>query len=162
MTRGPFEVPLVKNKRLVKPGCPEFWSKPEVDELANQRGCYVFAMRAGRGITPIYVGKATKNFKQECFAVQKIAYHYGPALLEYKRGRPVLFLVVLERTKGKVNKRAIAKVEFFLIQNAMKKNPELSNIKGKREEHWSIGGVIRSGRGKVAAEAKAFKAAMGL
>jgi hypothetical protein len=111
--RGPFVVPLVKNKRLVKPGCPEFWSKPKVDKLSDQCGCYVFAMRAGKGITPIYVGKATKTFKQECFADSKIARHYGPALLDYKRGRPVLFLVVLERTRGKVNKRAIAKVDFF-------------------------------------------------
>src|SRR5580658_6073510 len=143
-TRGPFEIRLVKNKRLIRPGCPEFRFKPKVDELASQRGCYLFAIRAGKGITPVYIGKATKNFKQECFAPSKIAYHYGPALLEYKKGRPALFLVVLKRTKGKVNKRAIAKVELFLIQNAMKKNSDLSNIKGKREERWSIGGVIRS------------------
>ena len=70
--------------------------------------------------------------------------------------------MVLERKKGKVNKRAIAKVESFLIQNAMKKNPNLSNIKGKKEEHWIIEGVIRSGKGKAPLAAKKFKSAVGL
>jgi hypothetical protein len=32
--------------------------------LAEERGCYVFAMR-NRGLNPIYVGKATRCFKQE-------------------------------------------------------------------------------------------------
>ena len=34
--------------------------------LAEERGCYVFAMR-NRGLNPIYVGKATRCFKQETF-----------------------------------------------------------------------------------------------
>jgi hypothetical protein len=113
-------------------------------------------------IRPIYVGKATKSFRQECFAPHKIACHYGPALSNAGKGTPVIFLVVLERKKGKVNKRAIAKVESFLIQNAMKKNPNLSNIKGKKEEHWIIEGVIRSGKGKTPSAAKKFKSAVGL
>jgi hypothetical protein len=50
-------------------------------------------------------------------------FHYGPALSNYGKGTPVLFLVAMERTKGKASKTAIAKVESFLIQNAMKKNP---------------------------------------
>jgi len=119
-------------------------------------------MRAGKGFRPIYVGRATKSFKQECFASHKISCHYGPALLNAGKGTPILFLVVLERTKGKVNKSAIKKVESFLIQNAMKKNPYLSNIKGKKSEHWSIDGVIRSGKGKVSSAAKLFKGALGL
>jgi hypothetical protein len=119
-------------------------------------------MRAGKGVRPIYVGKATKSFKHECFALHKIACHYGPALSNSGKGTPVLFLVALKRRKGKVSKRAIAKVESFLIQNAMKKNPDLSNIKGKKEEHWSIEGVIRSGKGKASAAATSFKRALGL
>ena len=119
-------------------------------------------MRAGKGFRPIYVGRATKSFKQECFASHKISSHYGPALLNAGKGTPVLFLAVLERTKGKVNKSAIKKVEFFLIQNAVKKNPDLSNVKGKKSEHWSIDGVIRSGKGKVSSSARLFKGALGL
>ena len=61
-----------------------------------------------------------------------------------------------------MNRRAIAKVEAFLIQNAMKKNPDLSNIHGKKSEHRSIDGVIRSGKGKASNSAQEFKAALGL
>jgi len=162
--RGPFQVPLDQNvnSKWIKDGCPEFWSSPGAENFARQCGCYVFAMRAGKGFRPIYVGRATKSFKQECFASHKISCHYGPALLNAGKGTPILFLVVLERTKGKVNKSAIKKVESFLIQNAMKKNPYLSNIKGKKSEHWSIDGVIRSGKGKVSSAAKLFKGALGL
>jgi hypothetical protein len=162
--RGPFRVPLdpTVTGKWIKAGCPDFWLGPKVQRFTDEPGCYVFAMRAGKGIRPIYVGKATKSFRQECFAPHKIACHYGPALSNAGKGTPVIFLVVLKRKKGKVNKRAIAKVESFLIQNAMKQNPNLSNIKGKKEEHWIIEGVIRSGKGKVPSAAKKFKSAVGL
>jgi hypothetical protein len=161
--RGPFEVPLDPNvnSKWIKDGCQEFWSTSGAEGFADRCGCYVFAMRASKGFRPIYVGKAPKSFKQECFASHKISCHYGPALLNSGKGAPVLFLVVLKHTKGKVNKSAIKKVESFLIQNAMKKNPDLSNIKGKKVEHWSIDGVIRSGKGKVSSPAKLFKRALG-
>jgi hypothetical protein len=153
--------PAVKGK-WIKVGCPDFWSDPRVQRFAPKFGCYVFAMRAGKGFRPIYIGKATRSFKQECFAQHKIASHYGPAMSNAGKGTPVIFLVILEHNKGKVNKKAIAKVESFLIQNAMKKNPELSNIRGKKEEHWIIEGVIRSGKGKLSESAKEFKSAIGL
>lgn len=162
--KGPFRIPLERNtnSKWIKAGCPDFWCHPQIDDLKHESGCYVFAMRAGKGFRPIYVGKATKGFKQECFAAHKIACHYGPALSKAGKGTPVLFLVILNHHKGKVNKKAIAKVEAFLIQNAMKKNPDLSNIKGKKEEHWIINGVIRSGKGKASKAAKAFRSAVGL
>jgi hypothetical protein len=162
--RGPFSVPLDQNVKgkWIKAHCPEFWSEPRTEDLAERRGCYVFAIRAGKGFRPIYVGKATKSYRQECFSHHKIACHYGPALSNSTRGTPVLFLIVIKQAKGKLNKNAIARVESFLIQNAMKKNPELSNIKGKKEEHWSIEGVIRSGKGNVSTAAKTFKRAVGL
>jgi len=149
-------------RKWIKHGCADFWSEPQTQKFAYDVGCYVFAIRAGKGFRPIYVGRATKSFKQECFAAHKISSHYGPALLNSGKGTPILFLVILERTKGKVNKSAIKKVESFLIQNAMKKNPDLSNIKGKKSEHWSINGVIRSRKGKVSSAAKLFRGALGL
>ena len=162
--RGPFPVPLDPNVngKWIRAGCPEFWADNHLERFAHNAGCYVFAMRASKGIRPIYVGKATKSFKQECFAPHKIACHYGPALSNAGKGTAVMFLVVLERVKGKVSKKGIAKVESFLIQNAMKKNPNLSNIHGKKEEHWTIEGVIRGGKGKASDAARKFRGALGL
>ena len=76
--RGPFKVPLdqtVKSK-WIKNGCPEFWATLAGQKYAQECGCYVFAMRASKGFRPIYVGRATKSFKQECFASHKISNHW--------------------------------------------------------------------------------------
>jgi hypothetical protein len=162
--RGPFKIPLDRSVRAkaIKVGCPEFWQHKDTGSLASECGCYVFCRRAGGGITPVYVGKATRTFKQECFAPQKIAQHYQPALLNWGKGRPVMFLVVLQQKKGPVNAKAIKKVELFLIQNATKKNPHLSNIKGIKKQTWSIKGVIRAGKGEATKASQSFKAALGL
>lgn len=62
---GPLKVPCYQGAG----GCtitPEnivaFWE--ENDDFAKDRGCYVFGMKAGKGYTPAYIGKATRNFKQ--------------------------------------------------------------------------------------------------
>lgn len=53
-----------------------FWNA--VDELCGYQistacGCYVFSIRAGRGVLPWYVGKAEKqSFRAECFAAHKL------------------------------------------------------------------------------------------
>jgi hypothetical protein len=162
--QGPFVIPLdpTINKKAIRPRCPELWLDPEAGKFAEACGCYVFAMRAGRGSRPIYVGKAARTFRQECFTPHKIASHYQKALLNAERAKPVIFLVVLKRRRGRVNEKAINDVEKFLIQNAMKKNPELSNIQGRKGHRWSIDGVIRSGQGKPSAKAKTFKSALGM
>jgi hypothetical protein len=89
---GPFKIPPVKGKggRYIAEGCPKFWDQHP--EFSEKRGVYIFAVRAGKGIRPVYVGKATKKFKQECFASQKNSKHYGPALANIGRGTPVMFL----------------------------------------------------------------------
>jgi hypothetical protein len=48
----------------------EFCEKNQ--EIADLRGCYVFAMRVGGGTTPYYVGRATKTFRQEVFTPEKL------------------------------------------------------------------------------------------
>jgi hypothetical protein len=161
---GPYRIPVENGvqARYIKTGCPHFWEQETTGRLVNECGCYLFALRAGKGFRPIYVGRATKGFRKECFAHHKIAAHYGPALCNSTCGTPVLFLVVLRQKKGLTNKKAIAKVERFLIQTAMKKNPDLSNVKGKREERWRIKGVVRGGKGKVSRAARQFRTAIGL
>ena len=60
----------------------EFWESNKKYE--PRRGCYVFAIRAGRGYTPGYIGKATKGFKNEVFEYHNV----GCAKNPFGVGRP--------------------------------------------------------------------------
>jgi hypothetical protein len=160
---GPFKIPCNgKFGRYIEAGCPAFWNSSTTGPLAKERGCYLFAIRAAKGFRPIYVGKTQKSFAKECFTYHKIADHYTPALADCGRGTPVLFFIILDKKKGPLNNKAISQVETFLIQNAVAKNPELSNVQGTKKEEWSITGVIRGGKGKATQPAKLFRKAMGL
>ncbi|MGJ7523409.1 hypothetical protein ACSFA0_23215 [Variovorax sp. LT1P1] len=145
---GPFEIDYEKRpggRALVFDG---FWSEEsDAGYLASAKGCYVFAMRAGKGLQPIYVGKATKTFRQEAFnPSNRHKYHNG--FSTYAKGRPLMYFVVHPNSKGKTNGRQIGKIEDFLIQAGIAKNPDLQNIKGTGQPEWSIKGVVRSGAGK--------------
>jgi hypothetical protein len=128
----------------------EFWDKePKALRLSNKTGCYIFAMR-NRALIPIYVGKATKSFKQEAFnPSNKHKYHDG--FSQYARGTPVMYFVVHPDQKGRINVNQIGKVEEFLIQAGAARNPDIQNVKGKKRPKWKIKGVIRSGVGKRSA-----------
>jgi hypothetical protein len=70
---GPFEVPVYQGKNgwIVRTEEGVAFFKTHATYKAR-RGCYLFGMRAGRGVTPTYVGKATKTFGQECFTADKL------------------------------------------------------------------------------------------
>lgn len=70
----------------------EFWDS--TDGIAHARGTYVFAVRAGRGARPVYVGGATRNFKQEVFTPHKLE-KYQRCLADFKKGTPILYSSVL-------------------------------------------------------------------
>ena len=128
----------------------DFWSADaQAGYLAAEKGCYVFAIRS-KTLTPIYVGKATKTFKQEAFnPTNKHKYHSG--FSDYKKGTPLMYFVVHPKQKGKTNSKQIAEIEDFLIQAGVAKNPEIQNIKGTSKPDWSIKGVVRSTAGKPSA-----------
>lgn len=158
---GPFDVPLEKGSKgiSIKNNCPDFWNSCEY--LAEERGCYVFAIRAGRGFRPIYVGKTKNTFRKECFASHKISQHYTPAIQNGK-GSPVIFLLIAERRKGGPNEAAITDLESYLIKEARKKNPKLSNKQKNSARKWAIKGLIGGGRAKTSTAATAFKKAVGI
>ncbi len=85
---GPFEIPTSKQpggKRVDKKQLGEFWKAAE-DSLPDAKGCYVFAMRAGKGMRPVYVGRASRrSFRQECFTTDKL-YKLTNAMAAYERG----------------------------------------------------------------------------
>lgn len=148
---GPYEISFEKRKGGRSLVFDEFWSDDaRTAHLAGKCGCYVFAVRTGGGINPIYVGKATKTFKQEVFnPSNRHKYHNG--FIEYGKGTPVMYFVVHGRSKGPDNKKHIAEIEGFLIQAGVAKNPSLQNVKGTQAPQWSIKGVIRNGSGKRSA-----------
>ncbi len=136
---GGFEVKLsehdtvprqAKNQKLL-------WEEAEQQEqgLPDACGCYVFAISAGGGIIPWYVGKAEKTrFKKECFGAFQINC-YNDALARYDRGRPLLYLVSLLTPSGRLaqpkqaGSKAVSFLERWLIGEALSRNPNLCNIK---------------------------------
>jgi len=159
---GPFEIPCYEGKggrTITEEDGRTFWD--EHDHLGGHRGCYVFGIRAGKGLTPGYVGKATRGFRQEVFSHHKLT-RYQQFLADYGKGTPVLFFVVAPRRKGAPNAAHIRELEEFLIQVALAANSDLLNIKGTRTEEWGIGGVLRSGKGKPSSSAREFRRLMKL
>ena len=163
---GPFEVPYQRLdsgpvKHIGADDVREFWDGPETRAIADKQGCYVFAIRAARGFTPWYVGKATKSMRQECFAYHKIV-HYNEVLFQGHRGTPVMFFVAPPGRAKRVRERVINDVETFLIQTAVYKNPDLRNVQGTRVPEWTIKGVARSPKGPRPRNAVKFRKMMGI
>lgn len=144
-----------KGQKYITSPDKEFWEK--CPDLAKQQGCYVFGIKVSKGITPYYIGKATKSFGQEIFTDSKIR-RYNNVLAITKKGTPTMFLVSYPRKGAKVN---IKQLEDFLIQLAAIKNPKIQNIKGTKQPTWSIKNILRSS-GKPNKHAKTFKKMMGI
>lgn len=157
---GPFVIPTTSGKggrTISDEDLKRFWA--EKDAPAKKTGCYVFGLRAGKGMRPWYVGKATKNFKQEAFADHKLT-RYQRALAMTGKGTPIMFFLVATAKKGAPNGRHIGQLEKFLISVAQAANPQLLNVKGTKEPDWSIPGVLRGRTGKPSSSARVFKSLM--
>ena len=156
---GPFEVPMPKESRIITrdEGSAFFRAHPH---LRRRRGAYVFGLRSGGGMTPIYVGEATRAYEQECFTNDKLL-KYAIGMSPYEKGTPILFLVASPQNRGRVNVKVIGDLEDFLIQNAKAKNPHLVNKKGTKEAEWAIRGVVRRKGGKTSGAARALRNMMG-
>jgi hypothetical protein len=135
---GPFELRtkngLVDRNKEAK---NNFWGAIEKTDsiLPFACGCYLFAIRAAKGIKPWYVGLAAKqSFQGECFSPQKTNI-YNDVLAGRKRGKPFLFLIAKKTKQDKFVKpskkghRDSIYLETLMIGVALEKNPELMNIK---------------------------------
>lgn len=120
----------------------QFWKKDQHRELKKRRGVYIGAIKTSKGIIPLYVGKATKGFAQECFTDRnKLKYTNGLAPYKKEDGTPVMLFTVHQKRQGQINSKAIAEIETRLIHLAEIKNPNLQNDK-HRTKKWSIQGII--------------------
>lgn len=159
---GPYKIPFERRRGGRVLLHKEFWKQSDdLEDLGSERGCYVFAVRAGRGARPIYVGKATKSFKQECLNPAN-KHKFADGLADYQKGTPVLYFVRHPPQRGKTNAKQIAEIENFLIQNALRRNADLQNIRGRQAPKWAIHGVIRGGQGKPTRAESEFRRLMGL
>lgn len=159
---GPFVIPFQWKRGGRALGVKEFWGQSRtLEELAHKRGCYVFAVRAGKGETPLYVGKATRSFKQECLNAANVSKLLA-GLADYAKGTPVLYFVRHPAQRGKTNEKQIGEIENFLIQSASIRNPDLQNIHGREAPKWRIRGVVRSGQRKPTRSESTFKRLMGI
>jgi hypothetical protein len=152
---GPFDLAFEKRPGGRTLVFDDFWSaESPASYLAKERGCYVFAMRS-KSLTPIYVGKATKTFKQETFnPTNKHKFHNG--FSDYAKGTPLMYFVVHPTQKGKTNSKQVGQIEDFLIQAGVAKNPDIQNVKGTTRPDWNIKGVVRSTPGKRSAVENEF------
>lgn len=161
---GPFDVPTTRAvcRIMDSDKIKEAWSS-QWNYYAKRKGVYVFGIRTSGGATPIpiYVGKATKNFRQECFTDHKIV-KLMKVCATYKRGVPIIFFVCHPTQKGKTNNREITEIESELMNLGYNRNKNIQNEKGIFKPTWSIQGVIRSSKGKTVAGAKVLKATLGL
>jgi hypothetical protein len=161
-TKG-FEIPVTPQRlggrRVDVGGLKEFWQVTE--EVAEQHGCYVFSMRAGKGEKPWYVGKASRqSFAAECFSLHKLNIYND--ILGDMKGTPRLTFVIPKRSRGAWPMVAIDEVEEFLIGHAASRNADLANKQRLPSQKWSIHGVVPGARGAPTSEASSFKRLMGI
>lgn len=161
---GPFEIPCDKKskvKRIEKEQIKLFLEDESIlnkVDLSKTRGCYIFALRAGKGFTPWYVGQAKKSFKQEIFATHKKDIYNS--VLANKNGTPVMFLVSSSK-KNKLLEKEIKELESFLIFWARKANKNIRNQQNNKDT-WGIAGVYNSDIGKPSNASKAMKGLLNL
>ena len=161
---GPYEVKCPSGgpvKFIDKNEKKAFLEVLDDESVSSKQGCYIFALRAGKGFSPWYIGKATKSMRQECMGTHQLQ-HYNAVLSKGKKGTPVMFFVAPEGTKKKVPRKICDEIESMLIQSAMYENDEIRNIQKTKEPAWGIGGVIRGGKGKTSKSEAAFSKMMGL
>ena len=133
---GDFTVPRKPRRNAVAETVERrvFWRA--IDDahpgLSSAVGCYVFAIRAGRGILPWYVGKTcTQGFSGECFEPHKLV-HYNDIISSRKQGTPLLYFLARMTPGGKFSASMPGNeakfLESMLIGMALQRNKDLKNI----------------------------------
>jgi hypothetical protein len=121
----------VPSKKWQKQAGAEVDKEVEAD-LSNAKGAYVYSLRHGKKLTPLYVGITNKGFRHEVFAVhnlQKISYNW-------KNEKGAIVVHLLAKPKGVHNgfSKNIAKglletLEVLLIFICRRSNNKLLNKK---------------------------------
>jgi hypothetical protein len=168
-----IEIPRHENGLIAanKESLGVFWSRVEIeieDLLSGGIGCYVFSIRAGKGILPWYVGLAEKqSFRKECFTAHKIN-HYNMAVAD-RKGTPLLTLIAKYTPGNKLvfpngsEHRDIQFLETMLISTCLRRNAELFNVRDtKLLREMTVPGLVNTPPGKAHASVAEFRELIGL
>jgi hypothetical protein len=159
---GPFSVPFTKKpggKVISDADVAIFWKLHS--KYSKRRGCYTFGMRTGKGAMPGYVGKTSKSLKKEVFGLHQLN-KYHQFMMEYAKGRPILFFVIAPKSAGKPNNKKIREVEKYLIDLSMTRNPNLHNKQDTNAPDWGIQGIVRGKKGKTSSGTEDFRKMLGI
>jgi hypothetical protein len=105
--------------------------------LSDACGCYVFAIRAGKGYTPYYVGQGCQQAMLDEALNVSNREKYNKVCSE-SNGMPVIFFLPMVTPTGRYRKKsngslpAIDFLERWIIATAIQKNRELINNKETR------------------------------
>ncbi|MEF3083063.1 hypothetical protein V3391_12690 [Luteimonas sp. SMYT11W] len=154
-----------------KSSLQSFWQKVDSlygEDASSGVGCYVFSIRAGKGILPWYVGLAEKqSLRKECFTPHKIN-HYNNAIAA-RKGTPLLTVIPKYTPKWSLSSpnpsghRDIQQLEVMLIGNCLTRNKSLLNLRDtKLLREMVVPGLLNSPKGKPANEVQEFKELLGL
>ena len=160
------EIIQVRGKARFFPRTKSEWFEVLDIDGANAPGLYIFSLKAGRGFTPWYVGKAAQqSLRDEITTSDKILKFNG--VVRDNIGTPFLTLIP-RRTKEKESLSKIGRhtdiddVETLLIQKCLLKNPSLLNIKKTSiYKNIVIGGMLNSRQGKPSSAICDFKSVIG-
>lgn len=168
----PFDIPRSANGLIAadKRSLTDFWDGVDDklrDSVSGGIGCYIFSVRAGKGMLPWYVGLAVKqSFRKECFAAHKLM-HYNNVVAG-RRGTPVLTLIPKYTPNGKLvsptgsKHRDIAFLENLLISNCLTRNRDLCNKKDtKLLREMVVFGLLNTPQGKIHSSVTDFRLLIG-
>jgi hypothetical protein len=141
---GPFPVDREKLKygrMITKASMDHLWDDLEDEStgLSKACGCYVFGIKAAKGILPYYAGQALKGpILSEAFNSSNIL-KYNRALLDRGASTPVLFLLPWLTAGGKYRKPSTSDsnaildfLEGWLIALTLQRNLNAINNKKTR------------------------------
>jgi hypothetical protein len=167
-----IEIPRQSNGHVAadKDSMSFFWMSVDAqleDGLSGAIGCYIFSIRASRGILPWYVGLAEKqSFRKECFTSHKLV-HYNNVLAS-QRGVPMMTFVSKYTPGEKLlnptgnEHRDIRFLERMLISNCLQRNPCVSNARDtKLLREMEVPGLLNTPIGMSYASVSAFKTLIG-
>ncbi len=167
---GPFKVPIERG--TIPKNLTKFWNEVEKRKtgLSEAVGCYIFAVKKASAYKPCYVGKTVKlGFKGEGFQLHKRKHLASLGTLE--SGTVMLYLIPRVTSTGKFRGKygrnikqgqdgKITILEERLIGLALAKNPDLRNVKGKKQ--IQLPGIMNESKGRRSPEAEMLAALLGV
>jgi hypothetical protein len=170
---SPVEIPRGSNGLVAgdKDSMSSFWKtvNSEIEEgLSESVGCYIFGIRAGKGILPWYVGLAEKqSFRKECFTPHKLN-HYNQSIAN-RKGTPVLTLISKWTEGNRYAKPSgnghndIRFLETMLISHCIQRNSNLQNIRDtKMIREMVVEGLMNSSAGRNHESVSTFQDLIGV